>query len=458
MGNPISLGRRNFALLLVGVVLFTLYGSYVPFRYHYRNWGDTVAAFQWAMSERLWPESRADYGANMMLGYPFGFFLLGWLRVDRLNRIMTTLGVALALLPLCASFAAVVEFGQLYFSGRTCAGSDVVAQTLGATLGMATWTVAGQWLTSQARQALAHPNLSGGAVRLLGGYLALLALVEWLPLDLTASPADLYRRVRDGYVTLMPFGELNSHTVDPLKKGQDWCELLLLHVPVGMLLIAVGGRWRRWESWTLVLGFGLAVGLVLETGQWFVVSRHPSTSDVLISATGILLGWAATRALVEPSARRLPLTYTTAYGAVWLVLLGVVHWQPFDFDIDLVGARLSRVDWLPLSGQAEKNYLWALNEVLAKFMLFPPLGALVVWASAKPELRSAEIFGATLCGLVAGLLEVGQLATPLRYGSPTDVLFGVVGGWLGAAMMRRVLTATAANGYQARGELTRTRR
>ena len=43
---------------------------------------------------------------------------------------------AAGLLPLCSAFAAAVEFSQLWFPKRTCAGSDVIAQTLGSATGM----------------------------------------------------------------------------------------------------------------------------------------------------------------------------------------------------------------------------------------------------------------------------------------------------------------------------------
>ncbi len=124
------LDSRTYALFTVGMVAFTLYGSYVPFHDQGRSWDDATGAFRWAMENRLAMESRSDWVANCMLGVPLGFCVLAALRVDRPSR-PAALGTGLVLLPFCFGFAAAVEFGQLYFPGRTCAGSDVWAQGLG---------------------------------------------------------------------------------------------------------------------------------------------------------------------------------------------------------------------------------------------------------------------------------------------------------------------------------------
>jgi VanZ family protein len=40
--------------------------------------------------------------------------------------------------------------------------------------------------------------------------------------------------------------------------------------------------------------------------------------------------------------------------------------------------------------------------------------------------------------LAATIVEVGQLALPTRVASPTDLIFGAAGGWLGAATALRL--------------------
>jgi VanZ family protein len=42
------------------------------------------------------------------------------------------------------------------------------------------------------------------------------------------------------------------------------------------------------------------------------------------------------------------------------------------------------------------------------------------------------LYASLLAGAAAVVFELGQMMLPGRYGSPTDVLFGVIGGYLGA--------------------------
>src|SRR5205814_5993342 len=138
------------------------------------------------------------------VGVPLGFGLLGLARVDRPGKARAVL-TGVLLLPACLGFAAAVEFAQLYVPVRTCAGSDVLCQGFGAALGMAGWVLVGQRLTEQARQVVG----AGAAGRLLVAYLALLAFVQALPMDLTLSPRDIYKKLRDR-VVYVPFGEFRG--------------------------------------------------------------------------------------------------------------------------------------------------------------------------------------------------------------------------------------------------------
>ena len=65
---------------------------------------------------------------------------------------------------------------------------------------MAGWVLAGQWLTDAVRRVWADPRAGGPAGRLLLAYLGLVALVQLLPLNLSASPYAV-RRKRSGTET-----------------------------------------------------------------------------------------------------------------------------------------------------------------------------------------------------------------------------------------------------------------
>ena len=435
-------GSRAYALFALGMVAFTLYGSYVPFRYRARPWPEVVDSFQWAMENRLALESRSDWVSNCMLGVPLGFCLLAALRVDRTSRAMTAL-IGLAVLPLCVAFAAGVEFGQLYFPGRTCAGSDVWAQGIGAVIGIFGWILRGQWGTDKIRGAFGQPGQQGNTAVLLLGYGCFVLLVQLLPLDLTISPSTLYHKAKDPRdTTVIPLGEFDWGPGRPIldkgKKVQDWLELAALCWPLGALLTGLPGKWRSLNGLPRVFGAAFLFGGFLELGQ-LTVSRHPSTTDVLVLTFGILVGWAIALALADRGVRKYRLEVALIVGQLWFVALALIHWHPFDFGPELLGDRLHDLDWMPMAGQASKNYLWALNEVLTKFTLFLPIGALAVWSRKSSSVRPGLLVPVLLSGGVAAILEFGQAIIPDRIASPTDVLFGIVGGWIGAEVTRRLV-------------------
>lgn len=288
--NPVTrFARRTLGSIVLGAVAFTVYGSLVPFDFRSRLWADVVDAFYWAMVNRWWIESRSDGIANVMLGIPLGFGLLGFLRTGT-SRRLGDVPVGFLLLPGCLAFAAAVEFAQLYVPERTCSGSDVLCQDLGSALGMAGWSIAGRWLMHHAEAAWNGSDNSG---RLLVAYLVLLAFVQLLPMDLTASPRDLYRKLRDDVVYL-PFSELTAEAI--WERTARLLQVFGLFVPVGLL-----ARWSVPWRWVVPLAVAVAVGM--ETLQLIVKSRMPSATDSAMGAVGAVFGWWIVTALPMESRR-----------------------------------------------------------------------------------------------------------------------------------------------------------
>jgi VanZ family protein len=190
------------------------------------------------------------------------------------------------------AFAAAVEFAQLSFPGRTSSATDVLAQGVGAGVGMAGWVLAGQWLTDAARRVWADPRAGGPAGRLLLASLGLIALLQLLPLDLSASPYAARKRFRDGDVILVPFAEWNASGADHAWLVLTWLGQAALFFPAGLLLARLPGRvCRRWYGLPAAAVVGLGAALVTEAGQ-LLVSRFPSAADVLVGAVGLTAGWA----------------------------------------------------------------------------------------------------------------------------------------------------------------------
>lgn len=416
------------------VMLFIAYGSFVPFDLQPREWDDATAEFQTALGRWVSPGSRSDFVANILLGVPLGFCLLGAVRVDRPRRWQTA-GVGLLVAAGCGLFAAAVEFAQLYFRERVSSGADVTAQTLGGLIGAGAWVLGGQWATDRLRRAFDSDAVRATTTPLLIGYAVLLLVVQTLPLDLTASPYALANRLKAD-ATWVPLGELfdqpDADADRDLKTLATWCELFALYVPGGLLLAGLAGGWRTADGFFRVVGAGLLAGGVLETCQVLVASRHPSVTDVAVGAFGVTVGWAAARILSTHGVRKRRAETALVLGQAWAAVLAVVAWWPYQFYPGIVGERLGAMSWLPLREAVKGPYLWAAEDLLVKFALALPLGGVVVYGTGRAAGRWPPLIAAAVCGVVAAVLEFGQAMLPVRTVCPTDVLLSAAGGWVGA--------------------------
>jgi VanZ family protein len=416
--------RRTFALVVLGVVAFTVYGSLVPFEFRSRAPGEAIDSFLWAMTNRPLPESRSDGLANVLLGVPLGFALLGLCRVDR-SRMARTVAAGLVLLPACLAFAAAVEFAQLFVPVRTCAGSDVLCQGFGAAVGMLGWALVGQRLTDQVREVAG----SGAVVRLLAAYVVLLAFVQTLPMDLTISPKEVYKKLRDK-VVYVPFTEFRGATA-----GRTWertatlLQVTALYLPVGLLAANLPGRLRK-HAESLPKVFALSVGLAcgMEAIQLVVQSRTSSATDVAVGATAATLGWVIGRRF-PTSAGGTPAVFL---GLVWFAAVAVICWQPF-----ALAGQTTPFDWRPGLPREGKSDLFALEEMLTKLATFAPFGVLA--AAVVP--RYHQLFGAAAGLAVAAVFEAGQTFVPPHMPCITDVILGGLGAWAGAWVVVRVRSA-----------------
>lgn len=410
MTHPWS-AARWYALAAAGVVAFTIYGSLVPFDFRWREPGDAIGSFAWAMRFRTGIESKSDGLANFLLGVPLGFAVLGGLRVDR-GRGWDTVRTAALAWPGCAGLAVTVEFLQLYLPTRMCSGADVYAQSLGSAVGMVGWLAVGQRFTDVARRIGSDPRAGGRTGQLLAAYLLLILIVQTLPLDLTASPGAVYRKIRDGGVGLTPFGEWGrgDNHAGMLK---SWVILFAVYLPAGLLAARLPNR-----GFAAVAAGAVGVAVGMEACQLFV-SRSPSVTDVIVGVAAVVTGWG----LSETGKRG-----RFALGAAWVVALAVAAWLPFAV---VVAPRWDAVVWVPFADLFLRNDLDIPGQVLSRMLAFAPLGILAGTGGRVG-------FAAAMAGGVAVVLEAGQLFVPGRVPGTTDVVLAAAGAWAAAVVTRNV--------------------
>jgi VanZ family protein len=431
-------GRRGFAWAVLGAAGFTVYGSLVPFHFRALALADALDAYGAVLAAGVKIDSRSDAVANVLLGGPLGFALLGLVCVDRGWPPRKVIRFGLFLLPACVLFAASVEFSQLFTTERTCSASDIVAQSLGSAAGMAAWVLRGQTLTDRVRDVWNRADLNA-AGRLLIAYLALLAFIQTLPFDVSASPYSIYGKFRDRGVRFVPFGEFA--TADDAGRWKEIAKLVKLaglYVPVGLLAALMTGRIERWSAVRLALA-ALALGVGMEALQVPIRTRISSATDALVGAVAALAGWYAAR--VHRAGLALP--FAVSWGVVWFAAMTATT-QPPPGTPRLGEPR--PFDWIPGLPLQSGDPLNALEEMLTKLVLFGLLGVLIAAWRVHPPARGApggSVRGAVVLAAVLGLLASAFFESSQRWynaNTPciTDVLLGGAGAALGVLIASRL--------------------
>jgi VanZ family protein len=446
-------GRRTFLVGLAASVLFAIYGSLVPFDLHRLPLDLAIRRFDLAMEGPLQAWSRSDLIANVLLMVPVAFCLMAALRLDRRGLGISAIASIFTLA--CGyGFANSLEFMQVFTSDRIVSKSDVVAQTIGATIGIAGWLFAGQPMTDWLRGAT-RPRANGldARWRRAQGLLAVYAL-GWfmlmaLPLELTISPGALVHKLRTGGIVLVPFAAAYESFSDGL---WDVIGGALSAAPLGVFawLTAIDRRWRSARLGALLLGGAFVCAG--EFVQVFEIHRVADVTDVTIGGIGVGIAvWLSARHLRVTTASRFgaraaaPAGFSTAASLAalaqvlaWCAVLVFYHWKPFDFTTDahLIRERVRDLSLMPLA-----QYVHAstgpqlLMQFLVKGALGLPLGALLArwirtWGfTGSGGSRLAWVAGLTLALGVLGGIEVGQIFLPDRVADITDVLVA----WAGAA-------------------------
>ncbi|WP_173062524.1 VanZ family protein [Sulfurimicrobium lacus] len=422
--------------------VFVIYGSLVPLHFQRHAWEEAWALFSNIRYLNLGIGSRADWVANILLFVPLAFLWLGvfWHAKSIVWRIVATLFVLLT----CVSLSVAIEFVQIFFPPRTVSLNDIYAETIGATVGVFLWWLVGASVTRWYLGWRAAEGPMGFAQRLLYGYLFLLFGYNLLPLDLTISPAEIYHKWHAGRIFLIPFISGQTELVPRL---YGYLTDVLIWIPAG-LLAGLCSRHKTTQIWLKLT----SAAALIEFLQIFVYTRVTDTTDIFTAGIGSAIGiWLALRWRPEQPDAEQPETGANTGGLVagtllWLALIFVVFWFPFDFRTD--GAFLrSRIDEITTRVPFAIYYFGteyrAITEVFHKVGFFFPLGMLFVLLGAKvrtapPLLRKIAVLAGV--AIVAASVEVGQLFLPGKFSDLTDCALEMAGGWAGAALAWRILS------------------
>ncbi len=423
--------RRAFLVAAVAFLLFSIYGSLIPFRLQVPDLGERPPD-RWL----VWSFSRTDMAANFLLMVPGAYCLMGATCLR--SRKWWVLGLAsLATLLVCGLVTWINEFGQLWIARRVASWTDIVMQHLGAITGVAAWWISGalvsHWVWEFASQRRSASRWSW----VLELYMVGFVFYHLLPLDLTISVGEIGNKFVTGRINIIPFRDLSHRTA-------DWVELLrdvAIYVPVGAFVTL----WRtaRLRSFSQSLCFGFLIAVAVEAGQVVVRSRFADSGDVLLGMLGVSLGHFLVRRLARGKVADSTAAYRWGLASIaWMLVLPVVFWYPYELTQDSGPIREAfKHFWArPFERLIMGNSTLGITvTVLRNIVAFVPLGLLLSQVAARVAKRSSVRRAATLAAgativAYATALELVQLVIVGRTADITDWGLFVVSGWMGLTL------------------------
>jgi len=478
----VALPRRvQFFLLGAAFIGFAVYGSLVPLRFTPISFSTALERFAEIPTLGSEVQSRTDWATNVLLFVPIGFFAVGALCVDRRRRwaVLATVPVAAC----CAALSVAIEFAQLWFPPRTASLNDIAAETIGSLAGCVLWVFVGQTLTDWLRTYTRDASPKRQVDWLLQAYLLGFVIYSVLPLDLTISVADLYRKFKGGKLVALPFSYgYGSAFAWIYQLAKD----VVVFVPVGAwAATAFVGRGRQVRSLGQSVLIGGLIAAAIEVAQLFVYSRFTDATDIIMGTAGVTVGAALMRRLrgatggqpmaepaTEPAAANLawlrgrrritcrfgkgtvpfslrenrdspqvvlrPALRWLAIAALYAALVTAGYWFPFDFSADkeMIKQRLAGFFGVPFAAMYRGSEFKAVSNLLQKTLVFAPLGALVTVAARQmpvPRTVRRIFLGGLLlvCFGVAFAIELGQVLSPRHTPDFTDVILCTAGALVG---------------------------
>lgn len=430
---------KNLTILGFIYLIFVIYGSWVPLNFTPISPSEAWDRFSHIRYLQLGIGSRADWVANILLFIPLAFLGIGiiWHRRNTAFNIIGSFIILAASISLCI----LIEYTQLYFPPRTVSLNDILAESLGAVIGITLWWLTGEKVKTWLNSWFQSQSKTDRIQRALHFYLVILFVYNVMPLDLTISPIELYHKWNEGRIMLIPFG---FHFAEPSTLIYNLITDMLIWIPVPILLIISSPHRKLYAFNYTVLS-----ALLIEIAQLFVYSRVTDITDIITAILGAGAGlWLAGKVINslnrktgskrgEPNP---PVTFILFGGAVfvvWSLILAVIFWYPFNFRLEqvFIADRFASFLNAPFTSYYYGTEFRALTEVLHKVIFFTPLGIVLAVVVQNLENRSLahtiKWLGFLLILAIATAIEMVQLALPDKFPNNTDIIIEVCGGIFG---------------------------
>ncbi|MEP6587729.1 MAG: VanZ family protein [Polaromonas sp.] len=409
-------------------VLFVVYGSLVPLAYVHRSLDDAVLAFQNIPFLVLGVESRADWVANGVLYVPLGFFaalLLLQFFKQAPRAVLFAMAAAFSM-----TLAVAVEFIQLYFPPRTVSQNDILAECMGALVGVALAAKYTDWFHALLESFFSNPPQLKKLA--LEGYAVAYIAFALFPYDILLSWPELQAKFDSSNWSWWVAGDAPRWWLTGLQLLVE----VVLTLPFGLLLARITAP--RVSSYGLAIIIGLALGTFVEIAQFFIASGISQGLSVLTRAVGVCCGlafyklgahWAADQ--IASMLRRYTLPLVAVYLVVFLAINGwlTTHWQ----GLEGASKQLEQLSFIPFYYHYFTTEAKALFSLAAVCFSYLPV-AVLSWAH-----RRSPRFAMVVSFVLAAGVEIGKLFLPQSHPDLTNLLLASVASWGTVRLIRQLL-------------------
>ena len=347
---------------------------------------------------------RADWNSNLLMFLPLGVMSAGalWPQMSAWRRCLA----AATAFSFCVAFVLAVKFVQLYFPPRTVSLDYIIAQSLGALIGV------GVFIVGRRPVALARNTLSGGGraaltVALAAYSLALLAFYLF-PFDVVLSVNGLRRRLQElpDLLLALPGGE----TTGPWAYLAPFAEAIET-VPLGFL---IGLNSRRFHVLVAAVAglLGMSAICLLQT---LIGSSSPHLFSILLRTAGLIAGASVVDHIDRLKLIRWRLSLAKAVPVLAMTYLVVVAAAKGLIALDwrTPTEAWTTLDWrglVPFWDSYIVSKSHAAAATIAHILLYAPIGVMVWLRRGTPA--GGRGYAAALAITLSLLVEVGRWLRP----------------------------------------------
>ena len=417
-----SNSRWMFVKISFAYCLFIIYGSTIVnlggFRFVPIDLGTAWQRFIETPYYGGGPDVRADWNSNLLMLVPLGVMTTAalWPRQPGLRRGFA----ALEAFTFCLVFVLAVKFVQLFFPGRTVSISYIIAQSLGALIGVTLFIGFHHPLMSARARLLSHGRTALSAA--LGAYALVLLAFMLFPFDFVLSRSDLHERLAQLPRLLLALpGEGR-----PLPWRFAFIVVSTLEtLPLGILIALYCRRRCVLAAGAIGLGGMAAIGLL----QILVLSAAPSALAILYHTLGIVAG-----AIVAGSIDQLTLIRWRLNLARAIPSLAPIYLLALLLTNDLVAvdwrspveawAALNASGLLPFYHAYVVSKAQAVVSVVAHAVMYAPIG-IMIWLR-RGSRPGGHYLALALALILSFAVEVGRWLRPALLPDFTNLLIAGV--------------------------------